>query len=282
MFGSLVVVFPTPHKGGALILRRNDEEWTFDFAKELSSAPQPSVSYIAFYSDVEHEVMPLSSGYRVTLTYNLHFPSEAPGPAGITRNPSPQHILIKTALENLLADPKFLPNGGNLGFGLDHQYAIERKEGELKDIIGYLKGNDAVILHACRELSLKAELKLVYEDERDYRRVWPDNLVLMDRVAKLPEDQVEDGLSEALCKLGGKRIKSTGLAPREPSWDLTNTNWEDSKESAVDIWWMSELTPFTMVETPYVRYGNEAHLAFSYGNLCLVVGFGAAGNRASV
>nr|VWO98178.1 Acetolactate synthase (EC [Ganoderma boninense] len=77
MFGSLVIVFPTPHEGGALKLRRaagNGEgetsEWTFDSSALLAQQEHPSIAYVAFFSDVEHEVMPVTSGHRVTITYN--------------------------------------------------------------------------------------------------------------------------------------------------------------------------------------------------------------------
>ncbi|KAI0291797.1 hypothetical protein B0F90DRAFT_1774587, partial [Multifurca ochricompacta] len=68
MFGSLVIVFPTAHEGGTLQLRHRGQEWTFDSASELSGLPTPSIGYIAFFSDVEHEVAPVISGHRVTLT----------------------------------------------------------------------------------------------------------------------------------------------------------------------------------------------------------------------
>ncbi|XP_055332224.1 uncharacterized protein LOC129584136 [Paramacrobiotus metropolitanus] len=47
MFGSLVIVFPTPHVGGALLLRHGGKEWTFDAAAQLAATPAPSVGYIA-------------------------------------------------------------------------------------------------------------------------------------------------------------------------------------------------------------------------------------------
>ncbi|KAI0294544.1 hypothetical protein BC826DRAFT_1137333 [Russula brevipes] len=73
MFGSLVLVFPTPHEGGALLARHRGTEWTFDSAAELSAAPPSSIGYAAFLSDVEHEVAPVLSGHRITLTYNLYY-----------------------------------------------------------------------------------------------------------------------------------------------------------------------------------------------------------------
>ncbi len=55
MFGSLVVVFPTPHEGGALFLRHYGHEWIFDSAQALAAVDQPTVGYVAFFSDIEHQ-----------------------------------------------------------------------------------------------------------------------------------------------------------------------------------------------------------------------------------
>lgn len=68
MFGSLVIIFPTKHEGGELILRDKGQEWTFDSAAAVNSDGKPRVAYVAFYSDVEHEVGVVSAGHRVTLT----------------------------------------------------------------------------------------------------------------------------------------------------------------------------------------------------------------------
>ncbi|KAJ6579609.1 hypothetical protein DFH09DRAFT_1445941 [Mycena vulgaris] len=73
MFGSLVIVFPTFHVGGALLLRHNNKEQVFDSARILAPFDASKLAYVAFYGDVEHEVAPVESGHRVTLTYNLYF-----------------------------------------------------------------------------------------------------------------------------------------------------------------------------------------------------------------
>ncbi|MGL9672095.1 hypothetical protein U9990_16025, partial [Lactiplantibacillus plantarum] len=56
MFGSLVIVFPTPHEGGALKLRAPGRkegetlEWTFDSSALLAKQDKPSIAYVAFFS----------------------------------------------------------------------------------------------------------------------------------------------------------------------------------------------------------------------------------------
>lgn len=73
MFGSIVVVLPSHFKGGNLILRHGDKEFDYDYSTELGKerveGDRGIVGWIAFYSDVDHEVLPVSEGYRVTLTY---------------------------------------------------------------------------------------------------------------------------------------------------------------------------------------------------------------------
>ncbi|CAA7263512.1 unnamed protein product [Cyclocybe aegerita] len=56
MFGSLVVVLPTAHTGGSLIFRHQGNEWTFDSAKAVNEESTPYAAFVAFFSDVEHEV----------------------------------------------------------------------------------------------------------------------------------------------------------------------------------------------------------------------------------
>jgi hypothetical protein len=78
MFGSLVIVFPTPHEGGTLLLRHHGHEWNFNSGQVLAAKDQPSIGYAAFFSDIEHEVTQVISGHRITLTYNLYLDDGGP------------------------------------------------------------------------------------------------------------------------------------------------------------------------------------------------------------
>ncbi|EIW52358.1 uncharacterized protein TRAVEDRAFT_96340, partial [Trametes versicolor FP-101664 SS1] len=179
MFGSLVVVFPTAHEGGALKLRerdaRNVQEWTFDSAALLAQAVQPSIAYVAFYSDVEHEVMPVQSGHRVTVTYNLYYAEDTTPLPAAQPVPTNEHT-FRSKVQALLDDPTFLPEGGNLMFLLRHQYPMAttpkgRTEARkaLKDVAAHLKVTDALVLKVMGDLSLDASLKIVYQDTTAYK-----------------------------------------------------------------------------------------------------------------
>src|SRR5690242_20283942 len=91
MFGTLVICLDSPHKGGKLRLKHQGVEKTYD----TSSARN---TFAAWYGDVTHEVLPVESGYRWVLTYNLAIDSvpELPS-ASLQAN----HSNIKR-IENLL------------------------------------------------------------------------------------------------------------------------------------------------------------------------------------
>ncbi|MBL8395464.1 MAG: 2OG-Fe(II) oxygenase [Candidatus Accumulibacter sp.] len=67
MFATLVIVLPSLHTGGELLIRHRDREVCLDLACEDAS----EVAFAAFYADCWHEVRPISSGYRLVLIYNL-------------------------------------------------------------------------------------------------------------------------------------------------------------------------------------------------------------------
>lgn len=68
MFGTLIIGLPSHYTGGELIISFEGEDEVADFA---NSNPSHSLNYAAFYADCDHQVKPLTSGYRVCLVYNL-------------------------------------------------------------------------------------------------------------------------------------------------------------------------------------------------------------------
>jgi len=67
MFATLIIVLPSIYAGGELLVRHRDREARLDLR-----CPEPSeVAFAAFYADCVHEVLPIISGCRLTLVYNL-------------------------------------------------------------------------------------------------------------------------------------------------------------------------------------------------------------------
>ncbi|KAH7209700.1 hypothetical protein DER44DRAFT_824322 [Fusarium oxysporum] len=71
MFGTLVISLPSKHKGGEVFLEHCGEEIVYESSKSQASCA-------AWYSDVHHEVLPVKSGYRWVLAYNLAIDQSSP------------------------------------------------------------------------------------------------------------------------------------------------------------------------------------------------------------
>jgi hypothetical protein len=220
-----------------------------------SSEPNVSMAYIAFYSDVEHEVTVVESGYRVTLTYNLYFTNSTTPTIPISPAISPNEIALKDALSILLDDDQFLPEGGVLGFGLSFQYPIKKK---LNSLFGCLKGRDATIERVCDDLSLAISLRVVYDEG--------GALVMLDEVVDLSEQgEIEGDIVELL------REEYGGIVLRPGRYGTIG--------DVTEVQWVTPLTTLTSVESEYIAYGNEASLDYLYGNVCLIVEVGKPGKR---
>jgi hypothetical protein len=71
---TLVVVLPSPHRGGEVVISHAGRQQT------IAAAPDANANYLAFsgfYADCLHETRPVESGYRVALTYALEVEAEA-------------------------------------------------------------------------------------------------------------------------------------------------------------------------------------------------------------
>ncbi|WP_433715022.1 2OG-Fe(II) oxygenase [Nocardia sp. CA-084685] len=64
MIGTLVVTLPSAFTGGELVIEQQGTKVTDQGSPE-------ELSFVAFYGDCEHEVLPVTAGFRITLTYNL-------------------------------------------------------------------------------------------------------------------------------------------------------------------------------------------------------------------
>jgi predicted 2-oxoglutarate/Fe(II)-dependent dioxygenase YbiX len=75
MVGTLVVTLPSTYAGGELMVGHNEEWKAYRGSKTV-------LSLVAFYADCRHEVLRVTSGYRITLTYNLLLYGDTNRPEG--------------------------------------------------------------------------------------------------------------------------------------------------------------------------------------------------------
>lgn len=135
MIATLVICLPTRFTGGELIVKNGLKEIVFDFANH-----EDNVQFAVFYSDCIHEVKPVTSGHRITLTYYLHVP-QYNGPhheyvgysydqrihAVITHKGSVNINMenINDLTENLL---RLSCSGVQIGLVLSHKYPTDSME----------------------------------------------------------------------------------------------------------------------------------------------------------
>ncbi|RXW16201.1 hypothetical protein EST38_g9657 [Candolleomyces aberdarensis] len=264
LFASLVVVLPTTHTGGNLLLGKDGSLFNFDSSKLVfhPETKTPQIAFAAFYSDIEHEVLPVEAGYRITLTYNLHLAdTDLPIPKALSCDTLTS---LKNALLDLISNPKVLPNGGALGFGLLYQYPINPKfQKDLVKFAGALKGNDALVRTACSSIGLNVAVKVVYdledadgpeEDDEDREGEYLGRDWISDKVH--PGGEVyDDGYSSAFKFSGAKAIR--GYLGTEKQKDTLPMLWVTPESSMVPT------------EAAFAAYGNEHWVKHIYGNLVL-------------
>jgi hypothetical protein len=274
MLGSLVVIYPTAHEGGELILRHKGHEWKIDANSLTSSQSSPSLAYVAFYSDIEHEVLMATSGRRVTVTYNLYLvdPASKLGAPTVTPNFKSDSNL-QTTLQRLLKSPEFLPDGGTLGFGLAHLYPVTSETG-LQEMTSYLKGADAHVYQACRDLQLQPSLQLIYNvDQSD-----SDYGIMLDKIAHMWYDTDRESYERNLLSgQGGVAVnKIEGATLDQCSWDED----EDEESEKEFITWISPFTGRNQLQDiiPQAN-GNDVSAGYVYCSPCLIVRIAAAIDR---
>ncbi|KAJ3527958.1 hypothetical protein NMY22_g9590 [Coprinellus aureogranulatus] len=287
MFGSLVVIFPTEHVGGDLTLRFKGTAWTFESSKmlsnkEQSTEPGPRLAWVAFYSDIEHEVSLVESGYRVSLTYNLYYSKDKPSPPLPSIVPSPpEEAMLKGALMDLLSSPLVLPEGGALGFGLTYQYPIVKdienrhQSTSISSISDRLKGTDALVKRVCTELGLKCHVKALYDlYDEDWGEEYGEkvNVYLTDKAYGDGRD--EEYMGEYMDEAPNLRVIGAfaGKDSEKPVHS-TRRGWRQEEKvlaPVVRVLWATPANKLTTVETTVVTYGNEPGVGWFYAPLVLV------------
>jgi hypothetical protein len=171
MVATLVIVLPSPHIGGDLLINHKKEQHRF----VSENINEKGLKCIAFYSDCYHEVEPIRQGYRVALTYNIVLQTTG------TKNTYLENTALDLALKNYFGLPEADHVDKNLIYYFDHSYTEHSLRWDL------LKGNDyhyaRAFLNTAKKLDLVPHLALVEiheswttEEDNDYDST-PDELI---------------------------------------------------------------------------------------------------------
>ncbi|KAK4456763.1 hypothetical protein QBC42DRAFT_237836 [Cladorrhinum samala] len=170
MFGTLVICLPSEHQGGDLVVKHRDVTKVFK-----TSEKQPSMA--CWFSDVTHEVLPVTSGFRWVLTYNLAIPQQQAVGRPSAAMQTPELDSLRTALRAWLESQG--PNDhdhepGFLYYLLDHTYT------EANLSLHSLKGADQTRMQCLKDICQDQNVTLllgVIEKEQTggCEEIWDDN-----------------------------------------------------------------------------------------------------------
>lgn len=144
MFATIIIVLPSFYTGGQVHVSHSTSSRIYDLAPSSAF----TTSMLTWYTDVMHEVKPITSGYRIALSYNLIHMSQ-----GIPRPMLPGMHSAVTFLRKVLR--KWAKGGYDctentpqlVAYLLGHQYS----EVNLK--AGALKGEDAHMVSHLRAVA---------------------------------------------------------------------------------------------------------------------------------
>jgi predicted 2-oxoglutarate/Fe(II)-dependent dioxygenase YbiX len=75
MFGTLSISLGSEYEGGQLVVRHAGREMVLEPKDRVFS-----VFWAAFYADCEHELLPVTQGYRIALVFNIVHVGSQPAP----------------------------------------------------------------------------------------------------------------------------------------------------------------------------------------------------------
>ncbi|KAF2734385.1 hypothetical protein EJ04DRAFT_576923 [Polyplosphaeria fusca] len=271
-FGSLVVSLPCYHQGGQLVVRHAKHSVTFDWGRsELSNKTEPLIQWAAFYSDCEHEVLEVTEGHRVTLTYNLYYALGVGDLAGNSPVMDVKMLPLYKKVQEALDSPNFMPNGGYLGIYCEHAYAHSTAEG-INALPGILKGSDMAVFAVFQALHLKVairpvfdlddfELGMNYDDEDSEPRQW--DLIGMNLSQPCFTDRGGgDGEDPEyiLAEANGERLQICWLTqPKNPSLGMVHLTYGNQPE--IDALYTHAAIIVTVPKRNSSKAGGEVDMA---------------------
>ena len=168
MIGTLVVMLPSRSSGGDLVVEHREQSVRY-------SGSATSLAFVAFYADTRHEVLPVETGYRVVLTYNLLLTGDTAATRTVATQAEAAADLFRRHFAHVPAprwhgDRQAMEPPDRLVILLDHQYT----ERGLR--WSHLKGQDAARVETLRAAAQLAEceISLAHAEIHETRECYDD------------------------------------------------------------------------------------------------------------
>ncbi|SJL14402.1 uncharacterized protein ARMOST_17858 [Armillaria ostoyae] len=146
---------------------------------------------------------------------------------------------------------------------------VQQGRNRLSQLADSLKGNDANILRACRDLGLDANIRILYRPRGDGIVYMVDH-VIPDKDEGMYES---NDLEDVLLKSSGTLVSATDEYVQD------QYRWYKNVVQLPEIIWVTPITTFNRRDSSFIAYGNEACVGYLYGDVCLIVKVGSPGSR---
>ncbi|KAI4172993.1 MAG: hypothetical protein LQ348_006656 [Seirophora lacunosa] len=238
--------------GGTLRVKHRGQTIDFDWAK---ASGENVIQWAAFYGDCEHEVMEVTAGNRVTLTYNLYYSRVGETDRGVHL---PHQLPLYNIVRDMLQEPTFLRNGGLIGFFCHHQYAHAHGSGR-KSLPHAFKGVDLAVYSVFHSLRLKAGVHPIIKNKSGEMGGMSMRELMHDIHYGRPGDHVELFLQDLEERPG------TG------DNDSEDYDWDDEKEFTTYVGTSLHGPTFDCLENGSGEYGNQAELNYQFSAAAIIV-----------
>ncbi|KID95153.1 oxidoreductase, partial [Metarhizium majus ARSEF 297] len=276
-FGSLVVCLPVEHTGGQLRVCHKKEEMTFDWSTRRDDQHGANIQWAAFYSDCQHEVLEVTSGHRLTLTYNLYAVQGAGRLTGVSRTLNPANLPLFQAMKNIPYQRLFHGKSGTLGFWCSHVYAYNNEtETPLPET---LKGLDSVLWESFKALGMQPRIAPVTRMTPKLREHFTDYYEEFDeeeRASHCPWMRPVPPQIPSEYIIGrrfGIYVHDEGVEGAQvesiQEYHDMFLQWGDYSQG--DIHWLSKPTASELQLVHSTQYGNNASLGTMYSGCAILV-----------
>lgn len=238
MVATLVVVLPCPFSGGELVVHNGDDD-----NPAVYPGSRTETTMVALYADALHEVLPVRTGHRIALTYNLllHGDTQASADRPAARNAVDEAQVLLTRHFETPEAPRW---GGEAtiptraAYLLDHNYTPRALASAKPRLKGVDAERAAILTEAARLADCEVSLALadIHEVRNDFE--YDDDDYLIDSSVAITHWRSPDGtVDEVDLGLGLDEPFATKPSRELRAYAREHTGYMGNYGNTVDRWY---------------------------------------------